>query len=168
MIGYRIDSPSTMRADRTRTRYRVHTRATDRGRIAAHLRLIRAFRKVTLMKLKAAAIAVGLVAALIAAPASANAATVHPATGGPCNYSYAIWFGYPISANAVHLSVGSDNCAGPFYAELVRVLPGGGTQFVAFGQGVATYACQGSAINTYQSTNTLNGEVLTMANVACG
>jgi len=119
------------------------------------------------MKVKAAAAAVALIAALVAVPSSATAAAARPATGGQCDYTYAIWFGYPISANAVHLSVGSD-CPGPVYAELVRVLPGGGTQFVAFGQGVATYTCQGTAINTYQSTNTLNGEVLTMANVACG
>lgn len=117
------------------------------------------------MKLKAAAAAVGLLAAMFAAPSAASAATVHP-NGGLCTYSYAIWFGQPGANNAVHLSVGS-NCL-PVFVELARLLPGGGKQIVAYGQNEATYLCSGTTVNTYQSVGTLNGEVLTMANVACG
>jgi hypothetical protein len=118
------------------------------------------------MKLRSAVAAVGLFAAMVTAPGTADAA-VRPADGF-CTYTYAIWFGNPGPAQSVNLSGGSPNCAGQVFVQLARLLPGGGKQTVAFGSGLASYSCQGTAINTYQSVGTLNGEVLTMANVACG
>jgi hypothetical protein len=118
------------------------------------------------MKLRSAAVAVGLLVSMLAAPTSAGAAA-RP-DGGFCSYTYSIWFGNPGPAQSVNLSAGSSNCTGPIFVQLARLLPGGGKQTVAYGNGMASYLCQGTTINTYQSVGTLNGEVLTMANVACG
>jgi hypothetical protein len=110
-------------------------------------------------KLTAAAMAAGLITAMLATPTAADAA-VHPAT---CTYNYAIWW----TSSTVNFS-GGDDCGAPVYVDLYKILPNGTKQFAAFGSPEAVYICQGTTPTTYQSGGTLNGEVFTLTNLACG
>jgi hypothetical protein len=113
------------------------------------------------VKLKVALAAMGILASTLAAPAAASAA-VRPAIG-PCTYNYAIWW----TSTTVNFS-GGDDCGAPVYVQLYKILPNGTKQFAAFGQGMAVYTCQGTALNTFQSAGTMNGEVFTLTNFPCG
>lgn len=119
------------------------------------------------MKISTLAIALASISLVAVTPGAAQA-SVRPQTGIDCGESLAMWMGY----GQTTVNVGGDilPCGGtwtPAFLYIYRMGPGGSLTMVAWGDGSATYTCEGTAPNNYEMGGQTDGVIYTTGVVDC-